>query len=88
MPCCRDAGPALFQMLGVFAEFERAIIQERIRARLAGVKSQGKKFGRPRTTTPEVEAGMLKAHARGKGIRWIAREFGIGHSTVSRIVSG
>ena len=75
-------------MLGVFAEFERAIIQERIRGGLAGAKSQGKKLGRPRTTTPEVEAGVLKAHAQGKGIRWIAREFGIGHSTVSPIGSG
>ncbi len=73
-------------MLGVFAQFERAIIQERIRAGLAGVKSQGKKLGRPRTTTPEVEAAVLKAHVQGLGIRKIAREFGIGHSAVSRII--
>ena len=80
------AGRAMFQMLGVFAEFERAIIVERIKSGLARVKSQGKKLGRPRTTPPEVEAAVLKAHAQGQGIRKIAREFGIGHSTVSRII--
>jgi DNA invertase Pin-like site-specific DNA recombinase len=39
------AGKALFQMLGVFAEFERAIIQERVRAGLARAKSEGKRLG-------------------------------------------
>jgi DNA invertase Pin-like site-specific DNA recombinase len=35
------AGKAMFQMMGVFAEFERAIIQERVRAGLARTKSEG-----------------------------------------------
>jgi DNA invertase Pin-like site-specific DNA recombinase len=42
------AGKAMFQMMGVFAEFERAIIQERVRAGLARAKSEGKRLGRPR----------------------------------------
>jgi DNA invertase Pin-like site-specific DNA recombinase len=42
------AGKAMFQMMGVFAEFERAIIQERVRAGLARVKAEGKNLGRPR----------------------------------------
>jgi DNA invertase Pin-like site-specific DNA recombinase len=37
----------MFQMMGVFAEFERAIIQERVRAGLARAKSEGKQLGRP-----------------------------------------
>src|SRR5512145_1378650 len=41
------AGKAMFQMLGVFAEFERSIIQERVRAGLARAKSEGKRLGRP-----------------------------------------
>jgi DNA invertase Pin-like site-specific DNA recombinase len=41
------AGRALFQMLGVFAEFERAIIQERIHAGLARAREKGTKSGRP-----------------------------------------
>ena len=80
------AGRALFGMLSVFSEFERSIIQERIKAGLARVKSQGKTLGRPRTIPPEVEDGVLKAHAAGKSSRVIAGEFGIGHTTVGRII--
>ncbi|MGZ9083695.1 MAG: recombinase family protein [Rhodoplanes sp.] len=42
------AGRALFQMLGVFAEFERAIIVERVRAGIARARTEGKHLGRPR----------------------------------------
>ena len=42
------AGKAMFQMLGVFAEFERSIIQERVRAGLRRAKDEGKQLGRPR----------------------------------------
>ena len=42
------AGKALFQMMGVFAEFERAMIQERIHAGLARARKEGKRLGRPR----------------------------------------
>jgi DNA invertase Pin-like site-specific DNA recombinase len=41
------AGKAMFQMIGVFAEFERAMIQERVRAGLARARSEGKELGRP-----------------------------------------
>jgi hypothetical protein len=41
-------GKAMFQMLGVFAEFERSIIQERVRAGLRRAKAEGKQLGRPR----------------------------------------
>jgi hypothetical protein len=58
------SGKAMFQMMGVFAEFERAIIQERVRAGLARVKSEGKVLGRPRID------GALEADIRGnRGIR-------------------
>jgi DNA invertase Pin-like site-specific DNA recombinase len=42
------AGKAMFQMLGVFAEFERAMIQERVRAGLARARADGKTLGRPK----------------------------------------
>jgi Resolvase, N terminal domain len=42
------AGKAMFQMMGVFAEFEPAMIRERIRAGLARAKDEGKTLGRPR----------------------------------------
>jgi hypothetical protein len=41
------AGMAKFQMLGVFAEFELAMIQERLRAGLARARGEGKRLGRP-----------------------------------------
>src|SRR5262245_25238073 len=41
------SGKAMFQMMGVFAEFERSMIQERVRAALRRAKSEGKRLGRP-----------------------------------------
>ena len=40
---------AMFQMCGVFAEFEHAMIQERVKAGLERAWAQGKTLGRPRT---------------------------------------
>jgi DNA invertase Pin-like site-specific DNA recombinase len=82
------AGRALFQMLGVFAEFERAIIQERIHAGLARAREKGTKSGRPigraRIDTTK-EAAIRAALASGKGILRTARECSTGTSTVQRI---
>ena len=61
------AGKAMFQMMGVFAEFERAMIQERVRAGLARAKSEGKRLGRPRI----APAGS--ADQEGSGDSWKAR---------------
>jgi DNA invertase Pin-like site-specific DNA recombinase len=68
-------GKAMFQMLGVFAEFERSIIQERVRAGLRRAKAEGKQLGRPRIA-PELEARILaalKAPGRTEGVRKIAK---------------
>src|SRR4029450_5136381 len=54
------AGKAMFQMMGVFAEFERAMIQERVRAGLRRARSEGKKLGRPRLD-PKLEKRIQKA---------------------------
>jgi DNA invertase Pin-like site-specific DNA recombinase len=81
-------GKAMFQMLGVFAEFERSIIQERVRAGLRRAVSEGKKLGRPRIAA-DIEARILAAlRARkdtGDSVRRIAARFGIDPSTVQRI---
>ena len=82
---CTPAGRAMFQMMGVFAEFDRAIMQERVRAGLARARAQGKALGRPRVT-PDVEAAVRAAKETGKGIRKIAAELGIEVGTVQRIV--
>lgn len=78
-------GKALFQMMGVFAEFERSMIQARVKAGLARARAQGKRLGRPKVSL-EVEARVRAIRAQGKGIIKIARELGIGVGTVKRIV--
>ncbi len=94
------AGRAMFQMMGVFAEFEREIIRERInsginRAQIHGTKS-GKPIGRPRLEDWRDKRGrkvgggikesVMAARSEGKGIKKIARELKLGVGTVHRIV--
>ena len=81
------AGKAMFQMCGVFAEFERAMIQERVKAGLERARAQGKTLGRPRAPK-SVEEAIRSARAQGKGIKKISRELGVGVSTVQRVVHG
>jgi DNA invertase Pin-like site-specific DNA recombinase len=80
-------GKAMFQMMGVFAEFERSMIQERVRSGLARARSEGKQLGRPRIA-PELEKRILDAlnkPGRTEGVRKIAARFGVDPSTVQRI---
>jgi DNA invertase Pin-like site-specific DNA recombinase len=80
------AGKAMFQMMGVFAEFERAMIQERVRAGLARAKSEGKRLGRP-PIPAELEKRIREAlRETGRpGVRKIAERFGVNPGTVQRI---
>jgi DNA invertase Pin-like site-specific DNA recombinase len=81
------AGKALFQMMGVFAEFERAMIQERVRAGLARARSEGKRLGRP-PIAPELEKRIraaLDKPGRTEGVRKIAVRFGVDPGTVQKI---
>ena len=79
------AGRAMFQMLGVFAEFERGIIRERVNAGLARAKAKGTVLGRP-STAPAVEKRIRGLRAKGMGILKIGRTLGIGTSVVQRVV--
>jgi DNA invertase Pin-like site-specific DNA recombinase len=78
------SGRAMFGMLGVFAEFERSMIQARVNAGLARAKAAGVKLGRPKVPA-KVEAAILERLAAGVGILKTARELGIGTGTVQRI---
>ena len=75
----------MFQMLGVFAEFERGIIRERVNAGLARAKANGVKLGR-RRVKPSVEATIRELRAEGDGILKIARTLGVGTSVVQRVI--
>ena len=79
-----SAGRAMFQMLGVFAEFERGIIRERVNAGLARARANGVKLGR-RRVKPSVEARILELRDKGHGIHMIRKKLNIGTSVVQRV---
>jgi DNA invertase Pin-like site-specific DNA recombinase len=74
------SGRAMFQMLGVFAEFERAMIRERVMAGLSRAKADGIQLGRRRLEDSDADkvAAIVAARAKGTGIRRIARDLGVG----------
>jgi DNA invertase Pin-like site-specific DNA recombinase len=86
MDTTTPAGKALFGMLGVFAEFERALIRERVCAGLARAREKGTKSGRPigRPQAPN-KAKALRLLGEGLGVREVARRTGLSPATVSRL---
>lgn len=77
-------GKAMFQMMGVFAEFERAMIRDRVKAGMARAKASGKRLGKPAVSEAKIEA--VKAElARGTGLVKAARLHGVGTYTAQRI---
>jgi DNA invertase Pin-like site-specific DNA recombinase len=81
----------MFQMLGVFAEFEREMIRERVksgieRARRTGTKS-GRPIGRPKVSI-EIERKVRALRRRKFGLVKIGRKLGIGTRTAQRIILG
>jgi DNA invertase Pin-like site-specific DNA recombinase len=80
------SGRAMFQMLGVFAEFERSMIVERVRSGLAKARANGTKSGRPigRPPVPEVTRQRLRdAYAAGGvSMRQLAKRFGLSLGSV------
>ncbi len=81
------SGKVMFQTMGVFAEFERSMISERVKAGLARTKAKGTKLGRP-MTAPKTEEQILKLRDQGMGMLRIGKELGIGTSVVQRVVNG
>ena len=81
------SGRAIFQMMGVFAEFERAMIRERVLAGLARAKEQGINLGRRRLEDCDAAkvTAIKRAPAAKQGVRRIARDLRTGVGTVLRI---
>ena len=80
----------MFQMLGVFAEFEREVIRERINAGIARARLKGTKSGAPigrAPIPPNVVTAILKTLAKGTGIIKTAKLHGVGVCTAQRIKS-
>jgi DNA invertase Pin-like site-specific DNA recombinase len=77
-------GRMMFQLLGVFAEFERSLIRSRVLAGLERTKAKGTRLGRPPLDKSKAEA-IRALLAAGIGIRETARRTGVGASTVQRM---
>lgn len=78
------AGKAMFQMCGVFAEFERGILSERVKAGLNRARADGKILGRPLKIT-NIEA-ILQDRAKGKTIRAIAKNTNLSIGKVHKLL--
>ena len=74
------SGRLMFQIIGAMAEFERALIQERVRAGMRNARAKGKTLGRPRTAVDTARIDRLRA----SGLSWpkIAAEMGVSVGTV------
>jgi putative DNA-invertase from lambdoid prophage Rac len=80
------AGRATAAMLAVFAEFEREVLRERVRAGLAHARQNGKTLGRPLTAGLKADR-IQKLHRSGISKSQIARQLSIGRTSVRRILN-
>jgi DNA invertase Pin-like site-specific DNA recombinase len=80
------SGRLMFQIIGAMAEFERALIQERVRAGLRNARAKGRQLGRPRVI---VDASKIPS-LRSQGRSWaqIKDEIGVSKGTAQRALVG
>lgn len=81
-----SAGRAMAGMLAVFAEFEREIMRERVKAGIAQAKAEGRQIGRPQTAAKK-EKEVRRLFAQGLSKSEIARRVGIGRTSVRRLLA-
>ena len=84
------AGKALFGVMGVFAEFERSMIQERVRSGIKRVRAAGQRWGRRRIedTDPGMCTRILELRRQGLGMGAIAKRVGLSSRTIWRFLRG
>lgn len=80
------SGKALAGMLAVFAQFEREMLRERVKAGIAHARANGKPHGRPKTAALKAQQ-VKKLFSQGYSKAKIARELGIGRTSVRRILN-
>jgi DNA invertase Pin-like site-specific DNA recombinase len=79
------AGRMMMQMLGAFAEFERAMIKERTRLGLARARLEGRKGGRPNALSPKQVKEALRMLDEGKTQSEVAQIFGVHRVIIHRL---
>jgi DNA invertase Pin-like site-specific DNA recombinase len=77
------SGRLMFQIIGAMAEFERSLIQERVRAGLRNAKAKGRRLGRPPAAVDQAQ--VLALRESGASWRAIAKKLKVGLGTVHRI---
>ena len=80
------SGRLMFQIIGAMAEFERALIQERVKTGLHNARRNGKKLGRPRRVVDLDDIACMRA--QGHSLRNIAEKLGVGYGTVRMRLAG
>ncbi len=81
-----STGQMMFQLLGVFAEWERQTIVDRVNAGLVRARQAGKKLGRPSTINDSVISAVKLLRNQNIGIRKISSQLRIGVGTVMKII--
>jgi DNA invertase Pin-like site-specific DNA recombinase len=79
------SGKAMLGMCAVFAEFERDMLIDRVQAGLQRARDEGKKLGRPTILDAALRKKIISRLDKGDGMLRIAKQLGIGTSTVQRI---
>jgi DNA invertase Pin-like site-specific DNA recombinase len=78
----------MMQMVGSFAEFERAMLRERTKIGLDTARREGRVGGRPPKLTPQQQTEIVRMISRGrKTAADAARLFGVHPATISRLLS-
>ena len=80
-----STGRAMAGMLAVFAEFERGILRERVKAGIVEARRRGKRHGRPMTVAHRANE-VRQLHAEGLSKSAIARQLGISRTSVRRFL--
>ncbi len=75
----------MFHVIGAIAEFERSLIEERVRAGLRNARAKGTKLGRPRANVDAAKVARLRA--QGRTVREIADELGYSRSLVHKTLA-
>src|SRR5712691_7666490 len=81
------AGRMMMQMVGAFAEFERAMLRERTKAGLEAARRDGRIGRRRSKLTPQQQAEILRMVSKGNKTAAAARLFAVHPATVSRLLS-
>ncbi len=81
------SGKLAFSIFGAFAEFERSLIRERVKAGLERAKRNGTKLGRPSNLNDTVRAAIVALRAKDVPIRKIASQLKVGTGTVYSILA-